>query len=81
MDRAMKINQRPVAMRQAESRVKCLKCQTLILEKDVPKRCPMGTPLHQSHAAALGWDFDLDGWQAPYGVTDLEWAEALNPDE
>mgnify|MGYP001600492818 FL=1 len=54
-------------------RVKCLKCQRSIWEKDVPKRCSQGTPGFESHAYAIGEEEGEWPWIAPYGVSDADW--------
>ena len=55
-----------------------MKCQHMLLEKDVPKRCPASwTPRQESHVADLGYYFEAMYPMAPYGVTDADWKVQL----
>ena len=59
-----------------EPRAKCLKCQRMILTKDVPKRCSASWSKRQeSHVIELGWPIDEVPWIRPYGMSDADWKE------
>ena len=53
---------------------KCLKCQRMVLLKDVPKRCSASISKRQeSHVIELGPEPGEWPWQAPYGVSVEAW--------